>query len=58
MGKLAQYAKAAVAAVGVTATVVVALNVHATWADAIVAVATALGVYAVPNKKPNAGKAP
>ncbi len=52
------YAKAitglAVAAVGAAATVVTALDVHATWVPVLLAVATALGVgggvAGVPNK--------
>jgi hypothetical protein len=51
MKSLAKYAKSITAAIGVAATVLTALNVHTTWVAAVVAAATALGVYAVPNKK-------
>jgi hypothetical protein len=50
MTLIARYAKFAVAAIGVAATVLTALNVHAAWVPVVVAAATALGVGAVPNK--------
>lgn len=54
-GNLARYAKAAVAAVGSVATVLVATlpadNAVARWAAVALAVLTALGVAAVPNAR-------
>lgn len=47
---LAKYAKAITAAVGVAATVATALNVNTSWISVVIAIATALGVYTVPNK--------
>lgn len=52
MNRITEYAKTLVAAVGAAASVLTALNVHAPWVSAVVALATALGVYAVPNKRP------
>lgn len=56
MKTIAQYAKAAIAALGLAASVLTALNVHAPWVSAVIAAATALGVYAVPNKHAAAAK--
>lgn len=47
---ITRYAKAITAAIGAAATVVTALNVHAAWVPVLLAAATALGVYATPNK--------
>lgn len=47
---LALAAKFIVADIGLAATLVTAWGVHAPWVSTLVAVATALGVYAVPNK--------
>jgi len=47
----AQYSKFIVAAVGVAATVVTQMNVQASWVPILIAVATALGVYGVPNAR-------
>jgi hypothetical protein len=48
---MSKYAKFITAAIGEAASVAVSLNLHSPWVAVIVAVATALGVYAVPNKK-------
>ena len=56
LSKIREYAKALTAAAGVAATLVTALNLHATWVPVVLAVATALGVGAVPNKGKAAGK--
>lgn len=50
MNRITEYAKTLVAAAGAAASVLTALNVHAPWVSAVAAAATALGVYAVPNK--------
>ncbi len=50
MKNLAKYAKSIVAALGVAATALTAMNIHATWVTAVVAAATALGVYGVKNR--------
>lgn len=47
---LAKYSKAITAAIGAAATVATALNVNTSWISVAIAVATALGVYVVPNK--------
>ena len=49
---MSRYWKFAVAALGTVATVLVTLGVHSTAATIIVSAATALGVYAAPNKAP------
>jgi hypothetical protein len=48
--KVREYAKFLTAAVGAAATIVTVLDVHATWVPVVLAVATALGVGAVPNR--------
>ena len=55
---IGRYWKTITAAVGVAASVVTALNIHATWVPVLLAAATALGVYAVPNTPalPKAGE--
>lgn len=58
MAKLGQYWKFVVAALGVTATVLVQVNVHGTWVTVIVAAASALGVLVVPNTPAPAEAAP
>jgi hypothetical protein len=50
MSKIGRYWKFVTAATGVTATACVALGVHDTAATVLIAVASALGVLAVPNK--------
>ena len=48
---ITKYRKFIVAGVGAAASIIVALGVeNADWAQAIIALAVALGVYAVPNK--------
>jgi len=50
MSRIGQYWKFIVAAAGAAATILVTLGVHSTAATIIVSAATALGVYAAPNK--------
>ncbi|HEX7995898.1 MAG TPA: hypothetical protein VF506_18415 [Streptosporangiaceae bacterium] len=54
MGNLGKYAKTVVAVIGAAAAILTEYNVHAQWVPAVIALATALGVYGVTNKKPAA----
>ena len=48
---LKSYAKAIVAAIGAAASVATALGLNQPWVPVLIAVATALGVYATPNRR-------